>query len=181
MRKTGVGNRGKALLIFVLVLALAAVFVSINGIAGKERVAVRENETGCIAEEKRKFRIGRGQNMELKTAQKKADASGKGGKRPQIEKANFERVTGSPEIKYAESKGDTESSGIKKTESEGNTELPGIKGVEPEGDRELPEIKCEESENGTELPGEKGTEAEKNSTEQPGIKEAESEIGRAHV
>ena len=135
MRKTGVGNRGKALLIFVLVLALAAVFVSINGIAGKERVAVRENETGRIAEEKRKFRIGRGQNMELKTAQKKADASGKGGKRPQIEKANFERVTGSPEIKYAESKGGTESSGIKKTESEGNTELPGIKGVEPEGDR----------------------------------------------
>jgi len=177
MRKTGVGNRGKALLIFVLVLALAAVFVSINGIAGKERVAVRENETGRIAEEKRKFRIGRGQNMELKTAQKKADASGKGGKRPQIEKANFERVTGSPEIKYAESKGGTESSGIKKTESEGNTELPGIKGVEPEGDRELPEIKCEESENGTELPGEKGTEAEKNSTEQPGIKEAESENG----
>ena len=177
MRKTGVGNRGKALLIFVLVLALAAVFVSINGIAGKERVAVRVNETGRIAEEKRKFRIGRGQNMELKTAQKKADASGKGGKRPQIEKANFERVTGSPEIKYAESKGDTESSGIKKTESEGNTELPGIKGVEPEGDRELPEIKCEESENGTELPGEKGTEAEKNSTEQPGIKEAESENG----
>lgn len=57
MRKTGVGNRGKALLIFVLVLALAAVFVSINGIAGKESVAVRENETGRIAEEKRKFRI----------------------------------------------------------------------------------------------------------------------------
>ena len=48
MRKTGVGNRGKALLIFVLVLALAAVFVSINGIAGKERVAVWENETGRI-------------------------------------------------------------------------------------------------------------------------------------